>query len=140
MNYVRKKEYNQENINKSIKLIEGMKADLGGTDIYEPLKDIYESSKVYDKIKLPKNIFLLTDGEIENKNDTLSLIEKNNHKFSIYSIGIGNYFDQDLIKNAGILGKGNYNFCNDIKGLNEIIATEISMATYPFIFNFNFKS
>ena len=134
------KEYNQENINKSIKLIEGMKADLGGTDIYEPLKDIYESSKVYDKIKLPKNIFLLTDGEIENKNDTLSLIEKNNHKFSIYSIGIGNYFDQDLIKNAGILGKGNYNFCNDIKGLNEIIATEISMATYPFIFNFNLKT
>jgi len=133
------KEYNQENIIKSIKLIEGIEADLGGTNIYEPLKDIYDSFKVYDKILLPKNIFLLTDGEIENKSDTLSIIEKNNNKFSIYSIGIGNDFDEDLIKNAGIIGKGNYNFCKDIKGLNEIIATEISKATSPFISNFNIK-
>ena len=134
------KEYNQENIIKSIKLIEGIEADLGGTDIYEPLKDIYDSCKVYDKILLPKNIFLLTDGEIDDKKDTLSIIEKNNNKFSIYSIGIGNDFDEDLIKNAGIIGKGNYNFCKDIKGLNEIIATEISMATNPFISNFNIKT
>jgi len=134
------KEYNQENINKSIKLIEELEANLGGTNIYEPLKDIYDSCEVYDKIVLPKNIFLLTDGEIENKSDTLSIIEKNNDKFSIYSIGIGNSFDQDLIKNAGIIGKGNYNFCQDIKGLNKIIATEISMATSPFISNFNIKT
>ena len=89
------KEYNQENIKKSIKLIEGIEADLGGTNIYEPLKDIYDSCKVYDKILLPKNIFLLTDGEIDDKSDTLSIIEKNNKKFSIYSIGLGNDFDED---------------------------------------------
>ena len=134
------KEYNQDNIKKSIKIIEQIKADLGGTNIYEPLKHIYDSFKVYDKIILPKNIFLLTDGEIDNKNDTLSIIEKNNNKFSIYSIGIGDYFDEDLIKNAGIIGKGNYNFCKDINGLNEIIATEINMATSPFISNFNIKT
>ena len=80
------KEYNHENINNSIKLIQEIKADLGGTNIYEPLKDIYDSCEVYDKIILPKNIFLLTDGEIDNKRDTLSIIEKNNNKFSIYSI------------------------------------------------------
>ena len=134
------KEYNQENINKSIKLIEEIKADLGGTDIYAPLKDIYDSCEVYDKIILPKNIFLLTDGEIDDKKETLSIIEKNNHKFAIYSIGIGNDFDQDLIKNAGIIGKGNYNFCKDIKGLNEIIANEINIATCPFISNFIIKT
>ena len=49
----------------------------------------------------------MTDGEIDDKSDTLSIIEKNNNKFSIYSIGIGNDFDEDLIKNAGIIGKGN---------------------------------
>ena len=134
------KEYNQENIQKSIKIIEEIKADLGGTNIYKPLKDIYDSCKVYDKILLPKNIFLLTDGEIDDKKDTLSIIEKNNNKFSIYSIGIGNDFDEDLIKNAGIIGKGNYNFCKDINGLNQIIASEISIATSPFISNFNIKT
>ena len=67
-----------------------------------------------------KNIVLLTDGEVLNKNDTLNIIENNINEFFIHSIGIENNFDEDLIKNAGILGKGNYNFCSDINNLKEI--------------------
>ena len=133
-------EYKQENISKSIETVEKLTANLGGTDIYSPLKDIYESNKIYDKINLPRNIFLLTDGEIENKKDTLAIIEKNSDKYSIYSIGIGKYFDEDLIKNAGIIGKGNYNFCKNINELNEIIATEVSNASSPYISNFSIKT
>ena len=44
------------------------------------------------------NIFLLTDVEIKNKDDTLKFIEKNNNEYSVYSFGIGNAFDEDLIK------------------------------------------
>jgi len=134
------KEYISENIKKSIKLIENLDADLGFTDIYSPLEDIYNSYEIYNKINLPINIFLLTDGEIDNKEDTLAIIEKNSDKFSIYSIGIGNDFDKDLIKNAGIIGKGNYNFCTNIQGLNEVIATEVCNACNPYISNFNIKS
>ena len=134
------KEYITENIKKSIKIIEGLDADLGGTDIYRPLKDIYDSEKIYQNINLPRNIFLLTDGEIDDKDETLEIIENNSDKYSVYSIGIGNCFDKYLIKNAGIIGKGGYNFCNDIKGLNEIIATEVSKACSPYISNFSIKS
>ena len=70
--------------------------------------------------------FLLTDVEIEDKDETLSLIEKNNSKYMSFSIGIENYFDEDLIKIAGIIGKGNYNFCRKLEGLNSIIASEIN--------------
>ena len=70
------KEYTQENIKESIKLIENLNANKGGTDIYSPLKDIYNSND-YNNIKLPKNIFLLTDGEIEDKNETLQITHKN---------------------------------------------------------------
>ena len=134
------KEYNQENIKNTMQLIDDLRADLGGTDIYSPLKDIYNSYKIYDKINLPRNIFLLTDGEIDNKKDTLTLIEKNSNKYSIYSIGIGKYFDKDLIRNAGVIGKGSFNFCQNIEGLNEVIATEVSNASSPFIYNFNLIS
>ena len=88
---------------------------------------------------MPRNIFLLTDGAIEDKNEALSIIEKNNDKYSIYSIGIGSGFDKDLIKNAGIIGKGNYNFCQNIEELNEIIASEVSNASSPYISKFNLK-
>ena len=134
------KEYTQNNIKQSIKFIETIRADKGGTNIYAPLRDIYSSIKEYNKIKLPKNIFLLTDGSIENKADTLNIIEQNNNEFFIYSIGIGNYFDKDLIKNAGVLGKGNYDFCNDIAELNEVIVKELRNASKPFYCDFVFSS
>ena len=53
---------------------------------------------MHEEIKLPRNIFLLTDGEIDNKSETLNIIYQNSSKYSIYSIGIGKYFDEDLIK------------------------------------------
>ena len=134
------KEYNSENIKNSIKLVESLKADLGGTNIYDPLNDVYNSYKIHDNIKLPRNIFLLTDGDIDDKKETLALIEKYSNKYSIYSIGIGNYFDKDLIKNAGIIGKGNYNFCTKIEGLNEVIANEVNNASCPYISDFDIIS
>ena len=133
------KEYTQQNIKESITLIESLKADKGGTDIHSPLKDIY-ASKDYDNIKLPKNIFLLTDGAVKDKENTLKIIEENSNVFRIYSIGIGSDFDDDLIKNAGVLGKGNYNFCNDIKDLNKVIVNEIKNSSKPFYSDFEFNT
>ena len=89
---------------------------------------------------MPKNIFLLTDGDINDKKETLNIIEKNSKEFFVFSIGIGKEFDKDLIKNAGILGKGNYDFCSDIKDLNEIIVKEIRNTSKPFISHFEMKS
>ena len=120
------KEYTIDNINESLKIIDNLEADLGGTNIYAPLKDIYDSYEIYDKLKISKNIFLLTDGDIEDKEDTLILIENNNSNFQIYSIGIGNSFDKDLIENAGIIGKGNYDFCQNLVDLNKIIVSDIN--------------
>ena len=111
------KEYTQNNNKESIKFIQTLRADNGGTNIYDPLKDIYDSKDDYNKINLPKNLFLLTDGDINNRKDTLNIIEENSNEFFVFSVGIGNYFDKDLIQNAGILGKGNYNFCSDIKDI-----------------------
>ena len=39
---------------------------------------------------------------------------------------MGNSFDEDLIKNAGVIGKGNYSFCRVIKGLSQVIAKTLN--------------
>ena len=64
------KEYTQENIDQTIKRIQNLKGNLGRTDIYTPLKYIFEFYETYD-INLPKNLFLLTDGEIDDKKETI---------------------------------------------------------------------
>ena len=129
--------YTKENIDNSLKIIRSLNSDFGGTNIYNPLVSIYENEKEYDKIKLPKNIFLFTDGEIEDKKKTLELIEKYSSKFSIYSIGIGNSFDKELIKNAGIIGKGGFNFCTNLDNLNSIVVREINKCVKSYISNFH---
>ena len=133
-------EYTQDNVKNSISRAQYLQANLGGTDLYHPIKDIYKSHEIYDNINLPKNIFILTDGETYRKKDTLKLIEDNNNEFNVYAIGIGDCFDPDFIKQAGILGKGNYNFCEDINNLKNIIANEIKNASKPYIVGLNIKS
>ena len=133
------REYTQKNIETSMKLIQSLKADFKGTNIYKPLTNIYESNK-YDNIKLKRNIFILTDGYVEDKEKTLDIIKKNKKLFSIYSIGIGDEFDEDLIKSAGILGNGNYNFCVDFNDLNSMIVNEINISTCPFISRLDLNS
>ena len=118
--------YKKSNIEKSLKIINDIKANMKGTNIYSPLDDIYKSKLIEGTINLPKAIFILTDGAIHNKTKTLELIEKNNNRFSIYSIGLGNKFDKDLIKKAGIMGKGNSYFCSDVKNLTLIISKSIN--------------
>ena len=129
------KEYNQENINQSIKCIKTLKAELGGTNIYDPLKNIFED-KIYDNIELNRKIFLLTDGKIEDRDVTLELIKNNNSKFNIFAIGVGKNFDEYLIKTAGYYGKGSYNYCRDMNELNSIISREINNANNSWVSDF----
>ena len=60
--------------------------------------------------------------------------------YSIYSIGIGRNYDKDLIKNAGIIGKGGYNFFKDLEQINRIIVNEINKSISSFYSKINIKT
>ena len=133
------REYKQENIEESIKLIKSLDANFKGTNIYKPLQNIYESKR-YKEINLERKIFILTDGEVDDKDKTIDIIKENSDKFSIYAIGVGDEFDEDLIKRAGIHHKGNYSFCKDFGELNSTIVNEINHATKPYINKISIES
>ena len=67
---------------------------------------------------------------------TLELFKDNNSKFNLFAIGVGNNFDEYLIKKAGYYGKGNSNFCRDMNELNSIIAREINNANNSWVTDF----
>ena len=109
--------YTKENVNKTIKEIENLNGKMGGTDLFKPLEFIYNNYNENKKLNLPQNIFILTDGYTENKQNVLNIIEKNNSKYQVYAYGIGNDFDRDFIRTAGECGFGSYKFINDISNL-----------------------
>jgi len=119
-------EYNKENVKKLFGIIKNLKADKGGTDLYRPLSHIFKNP-VYDNINIGKHIFLLTDGEIENKENTLNLIGNYSSKFVLHSLGIGGC-DLDLIKRSAIMGNGNSFFINNLENLNNTVINALEGA------------
>ena len=126
--------YNKENVKYTMDIVRNLKADLGGTDISSPLKDIF-NCKDYDSINLGRNLFILTDGEVNNREECLELISTNSEKFKIHAIGIGSSFDKKLIQNAGIQGKGSYHFVNNVSEVNSVIIQSLSKCLRNYLLN-----
>ena len=126
--------YNKENVKNTMDIVKNLKANLGGTDISSPLKDIF-NSKDYDDINLGRNLFILTDGEVDNREECLELISTNCEKFKVHAIGIGSSFDKKLIQNAGIQGKGSYHFVNNVSDVNSIIIQSLSKCLREYLLN-----
>ena len=92
---------------------------------------------------MPKHIFLLTDGEIENKETTLNLIGSYSDKFTLHSLGIDDC-DLDLIKRTAIMGNGNSFFISNLDKLNKSVidALEGALKSNNIMLNFenNYKN
>ena len=130
-------EYNEENVYNIINIILNIDADMGGTNIGSPLNDIYKDD-YYTKIKLSKNIVILTDGQVNNREECVNLITANSNKFRIHAIGIGNSFDKILIERSGKLGKGSFNFVEDIENINSIVIKTLNKCLRPYLIDINF--
>ena len=131
--------YSKENVKNIINIINSLKANLGGTNISSPLREIYNSDNVYSKINLSKNILILTDGEVDNRNECINLIAANSNKFRIHSIGIGNYFDKILIEKCGKLGKGTSSFVKNVENINSVIIDTLNKGLRPYITDIKFE-
>ncbi len=55
------------------KHIAGLRADLGGTDLAKPLRSILSAPPVEG---YPRAVFVLTDGEVDDRNETIAIVER----------------------------------------------------------------
>ncbi len=103
INYIYSKEpveYTVDNVKNAISIVKNLDANLGGTQLYQPLKHVFTNKK-YEDLNLCRNLFILTDGEVWDREKSLKMIEKNLDKFRVQSFGIGNDFDRNFIKESG---------------------------------------
>ena len=132
-------EYTVENVEQTIKKVKKLKANLGGTEFYKPLQNIF-SNKNFDDLNLCKNLFILTDGDVWDREQSLKLIKNNLDVFRVHSFGIGNDFDKKFIVEAG--KNGSYNFIRDIDKIksNAIQTLNKALRNYLFDFKINVKN
>lgn len=121
--------YSAENIQKMDEIISGFQSNKGGTEILPPLQDIF-SSDDYSSFKCSKDLFLLTDGYVENTEKVLEEIEKNRKDFRIHSLGYGGDFDKKLIKEMGSYPQCTYNYVPNMTTINSIIVGVLEDSTF----------
>jgi hypothetical protein len=78
--------YTEANVNRALTLAANMKADLGGTDIYEPLLHILGQGRSGVGLR---QLFVLTDGEVGDTDRVIQLASSHRSKSRIFTIGIG---------------------------------------------------
>ena len=131
-------EYTKENVTKLMEIIKKLYADKGGTELFNPLESIFKNP-IYEEYNIIKHIFVLTDGEISDKEKTLNLIGSYSDKFTLHSLGIGNYYDNDLIKRIAIMGNGNSFFCNKLNDINKNVINALEQSQIANIISVNFE-
>ncbi|XP_048036105.1 von Willebrand factor A domain-containing protein 5A-like [Megalobrama amblycephala] len=105
--YPQSVEYNQKTMDQALKRVKKMKADMGGTEILEPLKHIYSQPCYPDH---PRQLFIFTDGEVENTKEVLDLVKHHAHSHRCFSFGIGEGASTALITGMAREGSGHAQF------------------------------
>ena len=89
-------DYNEKSLKTALDQIQTIQADMGGTEIYQPLVAIFNQiSKQKDK-KFDTHIYLLTDGEVGNTQSIIDLVKENCgpiKKTYVHTFGVGNGAD-----------------------------------------------
>lgn len=95
--------YSETTLKKACKLQETMEADMGGTEILQPLKQVYAQSP---KAGYARQILLLSDGQVFNVDQVRQLVSRHAHETRMFSVGIGEGASTALIKGLARAGRG----------------------------------
>jgi len=96
--------YTEKTLKKGVAYLKKMEADLGGTEILAPLKDIC-SAETLAQHRL-RDVILLTDGEVGNEDQILDLIRANNDTTRLFTVGIGAGCNEYFIRGVARAGRG----------------------------------
>jgi Ca-activated chloride channel family protein len=93
--------YTSKQAEQAVTYVSKIEADLGGTEIYLPLLDIYRTPT-----GIPRSIVLLTDGEVGNEKEVCGLAEKLALNTRLFTIGIGHGPNEYFIRQLARSSKG----------------------------------
>lgn len=108
--------------------VSSFKADLGGTEIYEPLE---HALKIKTDKAFAKKIFILTDGAISYTDKVIELAKKNAATTRVHTFGVGYGCSKYLVKQVAKAGRGSYSFVEEGMNLKTKVITALKKAIEP---------
>ena len=122
-------EYNQESLESSLKSVDSMKADMGGTYLLPPLKVALNLPAPTPG--LSRQIMVLTDGETEGVSDIMRLVESSPQRFRVFSFGIGSGASRELVNGIANAGRGKAVYVQNVSEMEQKVLHIMNLAFSP---------
>ncbi|XP_042269578.1 von Willebrand factor A domain-containing protein 5A-like isoform X2 [Thunnus maccoyii] len=128
--FLKSVEYSEKTMEEALKKVEEMDADLGGTEILEPLKHIYSQPCIPSQ---PRQLFVFTDGEVENTKEVINLVRDNSGSHRCFSFGIGEGASSALINGLAKEGGGHAQFITGTDRMQPKVMQSLRFALQPAV-------
>ncbi|KAM4808391.1 LOW QUALITY PROTEIN: von Willebrand factor A domain-containing protein 5A-like [Rhinophrynus dorsalis] len=128
-------EYTQKSMDEAVKKVNEMEADLGGTEILQPLQQIYKTAGRTDH---PRQLFVFTDGN-RNTGQVIAEVQKNSHNHRCFAFGIGEGASTSLIKGISRAASGNFEFISGKDRMQPKVLRALKCSLQPTVKDITLK-
>uniref|UniRef100_A0A3P9C9T7 von Willebrand factor A domain-containing protein 5A n=1 Tax=Maylandia zebra TaxID=106582 RepID=A0A3P9C9T7_9CICH len=125
-------EYSQQTMEEALKTVVQMEANLGGTEMLQPLKHIYSQPCIPNQ---PRQLFVFTDGEVWDTKEVIDLVKRNSDSHRCFSFGIGEGASSALINGMAKEGGGHAQFITDTDRMQAKVMQSLRFALQPAVVN-----
>ncbi|KAN0041953.1 hypothetical protein ACTFIV_004509 [Dictyostelium citrinum] len=126
------KMYNDETLEQISNYVQSIGANLGGTELLPPVRDILSTTSDFE---YPRQLFILTDGEISKRDNLINYVATESNNTRIFTYGIGNRVDRELVIGLSKACKGYYEMIKDNSNFEEQVMKLVSIAFEPTLSN-----
>ncbi len=101
--FAQSRPYDDTTLAEATKHVEGLEADLGGTEILPALKHVFDAER---RPGVPRQVFVLTDGEVSNTDAVIALARQHAGDTRVFTFGIGAGASHHLVEGLARAGEG----------------------------------
>jgi Ca-activated chloride channel family protein len=120
--------YDERSLKEASAHVARMDADMGGTEILAPLEAILQRPV---RPELPRQLFILTDGQVTNTDAVLKLVRKHSDTTRVFTFGIGAGASQHLVRGLARAGGGAAEFIAPGERLEAKVLRQLGKALAP---------
>ena len=109
-------DYNQDSLKKARSWVSEIDADMGGTEVFSPIKHIIEN-----QTDAQQDVILLTDGDVGNQKEIIEYLRQQNSETRFFTIGVGLNCGEYLLKSLSDNTKGFMEILNNTQKIETVL-------------------
>src|SRR5262245_16709526 len=120
--------YDEASLAEAARAVSRFDETLGGTEILAPLQWILEKPV---REGLPRQLFVLTDGQVSNTEAVIALVRKHSVETRAFTFGIGAGASAHLVRGIARAGEGEAEFIHPGERIEEKVVRQLKRALSP---------